>query len=263
MMEENNVELWQHALPDPAIDGHKYHRGHALIFAAMELTGATRLAATACSRIGAGLTSVFAPNNADIYRTTLPADMMVVSHKDNIPGKVTTLLAGPGGIMEDDLDLMNANPWGASLILDANAIPIFEIEKDINPFEHDTILTPHQGEFERCFPTLRGSRKECVLNAAAMSGAVVVLKGKNTLIASPSGRLVENTNASKWLAKAGSGDVLSGIITGLVAQGMPAFDAACAGVWIHGEAGKRIGVGLVAGDIEAELKSILKTLIGD
>ena len=141
-------------------------------------------------------------------------------------------------------------------VLDADAI----VSK-LSGLDENCILTPHQGEFERAFGRLEGSRSEQAQAAARLSGALVVLKGAETIIAHPDGRFAINTHASPWLAKAGTGDVLAGMIAGLLAQGMPSFESALAAVWIHGEAGIEIGPGLIAGDIPEAIPGILRKLL--
>ena len=143
------------------------------------------------------------------------------------------------------------------LVLDADAIRLWPTQT-----ARTCIVTPHEGEFDRYFEGYTGDTETRAMEAAATSGAIIVLKGPQTVIAAPDRKTVLNTTASPYLAKAGTGDVLAGLITGLLAQGMPAFDAACAGVWIHGQAGARIGPGLIPQDIFSEIRSILADLIG-
>lgn len=253
----NTPELWQRAWPRPDADTHKYQRGHAVILGAPVLTGATRLAAEACSRIGAGLVTVLGGQAADVYRKTLPADIMVPDDQLSELKGVTAVLAGPGGMHSREYEAFLESTVSFPVVLDAGAI----LEGKETPAGRTRVLTPHQGEFSRAFPQLKNGREDNVIDAAKSTGAYIVLKGAETLIASPDGKLALNTHASPWLAKAGTGDVLAGLITGLVAQGMEPFLAACAAVWIHGEAGARIGAGLVASDLPNLVPEILKDLL--
>ena len=253
----NSPVLWSAVLPRPAPDAHKYHRGHSIILGASEYTGATRLAAEACSRIGSGLVTVLSEAQADVYRATLPADIMVRTDTIEALNRPTTVLAGPGGCDDNQARQLLAADPDLPLVLDADAI---RLSPELS--SRTCVLTPHAAEFERYFQTSADQSTDQAAAAAQSSGHVIVLKGPYTAIAAPDGRVALTTTASPYLAKAGTGDVLAGLITGLVAQGMPPFEAACAGVWIHGQAGKRIGPGLVPQDIIAELRSILTDLLG-
>ncbi len=257
-MMENSPELWKQRLPRPASEAHKYQRGHAVIFAATDLTGATRLAAEACSRMGAGLVSVLATRRADIYRCTLPPDVMV--SEDTVDGvrNPTSLLGGCGGLPAAQRNELYMRFEGCVRIFDANAIPG---PSDRAVLDENSVLTPHDGEFEHAFPDISGDRETMAIEASKITGAVIVLKGSQTIIAAPDGRAAINTHATPWLAKAGTGDVLAGMIAGLTAQRMDLFEAACAAVWIHGEAGRQIGAGLIAGDIAGKLPPILGELL--
>ncbi|MGB3723132.1 MAG: NAD(P)H-hydrate dehydratase [Pacificimonas sp.] len=256
---ENTPDLWRHLLPRPAADGHKYDRGHAVILAAPALTGATRLAAEACSRMGTGLVSVLATERGDVYRASLPSDIMVSEGHIADIRKPTVLLAGCGGVAGAHEAVLHGPPDDVVMVLDAEAIG-----KGLPaPSDQPAILTPHEGEFARFFPDIEGDKLDRARAAAERTNAIVVLKGAETVITAADGRAVVNRHASPWLAKAGTGDVLAGMIAGLAAQDMPPFDAACAGVWIHGEAGRRIGPGLVAGDIASEVPGILARLLNE
>lgn len=252
---ENTPALWMDHFPRPAAQGHKYHRGFAAILGAPELTGATRLAAAACSRVGCGLVTVVAQARSDIYRATLPPDIMVQS---GVPQKATVLLGGPGGITQPQMQTLWEADHLHARVFDAGAIPAAQ---DMQRFDGRCILTPHTGEFERAFGPVGAQADAAARQLAARSGATVVLKSDRTVIASADGRALRNTHTSPYLAKAGTGDVLAGLIAGLVAQGMPHFEACCAAVWLHGEAGRLIGPGLIAGDIPEALPAILRALL--
>lgn len=258
MTQNNEPVTWLDHLPRPSADSNKYHRGHALILAAPELTGATRLAASACSRIGAGLVSVIAPRKADIYRETLPADIMVREAITPEIKKVSAVLGGSGGIIAEHRSFLLENSYEACRVFDADALPAAQ---DYIFLDNKCVLTPHEGEFARIFPELSGNRQEQALQAAKASGAHIILKGAETVIASPEGRAVINAHASPYLAKAGTGDVLAGLLTGLLAQHMPVFEACCAATWFHGEAALRFGPGLVASDIPDMLPNIISELL--
>lgn len=254
----NEPSLWLGRLPVPTHDGHKYDRGHAVVVGAPELTGATRLAASACSRIGAGLVSVMAEKRADVYRTSLPADIMVTSDLERDLRSVTAVLIGPGGLPDRWETALSSIAETATVILDAAAL--VEHERIGERFEN-RVLTPHEGEFAATFPELSGDRVERAQAAAASCGSVVVLKGAETVIVDPEGQVVINTTASPYLAKGGSGDVLAGMVTGLSAQGMSPFEASCAGVWMHGEIARRFGPGLVPEDLTNRLPGMLTELL--
>lgn len=259
MSGENRPDLWRDKLPRPKPDSHKYDRGHAAIFAAPDLTGATRLAAEACARVGAGLVTVLATQRADVYRTALPPDIMVSEDTLDDVRSPAAILGGCGGLAPAQRNELYMRFDNCVRVFDADAIPATE---DRGVLDSNCILTPHDGEFAKAFPDMKGDRASKARGAAATGGATVVLKGSETVIAASDGRLALNTHATPWLAKAGTGDVLAGMVTGLAAQGMDPFNASCAAVWIHGEAGRRAGPGLIAGDIADQLPTILHELFG-
>ncbi|MCK6419040.1 MAG: NAD(P)H-hydrate dehydratase [Alphaproteobacteria bacterium] len=241
----NTPDLWHTSFPKPGADSHKYTRGHAVIYGAPELTGATRLAAAAAARIGAGMVSVLCTEQtASIYKASLPAHILVRNDLNWWDERVTAMLWGSGGL-PCPVNLRE----GIAAVLDAEAI---------KPGIGGSVLTPHEGEFARAFPHIQGTREERTIQAAQQTKAIMVLKGAMTVIAAPDGRCVVNSHACPYLASAGTGDVLAGMITGLLAQGMPGFEAACAAVWIHGECGLRIGAGLVASDVLDAVPRVLK-----
>lgn len=248
---ENSPDLWASKLPRKTAHQHKYDHGHALIYAAPELTGATHLAAQACARMGAGLVTVITPQEkADLYRCILPPHILIRDHPAFRDDRVTAKLYGPGGLSIKP-DYQAQMP----VVLDADALA--ELPARLAPHY---ILTPHQGEFDRAFPDIEGDRTFRVQEAAKRLNCVIVLKGAETLVAAPDGQVVKNVYASPWLATAGSGDVLAGMITGLVAQDMSPFDTCCAAVWIHGECARRFGPYLVAADLSALIPDVLSKI---
>ena len=267
---ENGPELWRGDFPRSDDDSNKYTRGHALISGGYPLTGASRMAARAAARAGAGLTTIAVSQIAlPIYAAALTSVMvqpLVVP--DQFFGllddrRLTALLIGPGaGVSEETRTRTLAMlATGRPTVLDADALTSFQE----NPAALDRaitgpcILTPHDGEFARLFDP-RGDKLTRTRGAARRSGAIIVLKGSDTVITAPDGRAIINTNAPSTLATAGAGDVLSGIILGLLAQGMEPFLAAAAAVWLHGAAAAGFGPGLIAEDLPDLLPGILRSL---
>ncbi len=273
---ENASGLWRHAWPEPDPLGHKYSRGHAVVFGGpMSATGAARLSAGAALRAGSGLVTLASPPDAMMVNACHLTAVMLkkVADAEAIETfledvRLNALLIGPGyGLGEDTrtavLTLLRAD---RATVLDADALTAFEgaaedLFRAIAGRSAPVVLTPHEGEFARLFPNLRRSKLARARAAARASGAVVVLKGPDTVIAQPGGRAAINRNAPPWLATAGSGDVLAGIVTGLLAQGVPAFEAACQAVWLHGEAARAAGPGLTAEDLAPALKSAIGALV--
>ncbi|MDS1141425.1 NAD(P)H-hydrate dehydratase [Pusillimonas sp. SM2304] len=267
---ENGPALWSPHYPWPRLDGHKYQRGHALIVGGRIMTGAARLAALACARIGAGLVTIAAPASVwPIYASALTSVMVLPMRESGAlddmlsDGRKNVVVVGPGAGVSD-LTRMHALQALAShraVVLDADAISVFSADPTalFAAIGGPCVLTPHEGEFNRLF-SVSGHKLDRARQAAAASGAVVVLKGSDTVIAAPDGRAVVNTNAPPDLATGGTGDVLAGFIAGLMAQGMDAFEAAAAGVWLHGEAARRVGPGLVSEDLPNALPGVLRRL---
>jgi hydroxyethylthiazole kinase-like uncharacterized protein yjeF len=280
----NDPELWLSALPFPAVDAHKYARGHTCVFSGgPSATGAARLAALAAARAGAGAVTVLSPPAAmQVNAAHLTAIMLhrIASEGELInfarERRPSSYAIGPGfGVGEKArsfiLALLGKRDSGCNgIVVDADAITSFRDDSTRlfdaagRPGAPAVVLTPHAGEFRRLFPDLaegdNGSRLEAARRAARCANAVVVYKGPDSVIAAPDGRARINSNGTPFLATAGSGDVLAGIVAGLLAQGMPAFDAASASVWIHAEAGSRFGPGLIAEDLPAFLPAILGEL---
>jgi hydroxyethylthiazole kinase-like uncharacterized protein yjeF len=274
----NRPSLWGCCFPVPAAGGHKYSRGHALIAGGSTMTGAARLAARAALRTGAGLVTLGAPPSVlPIYQAALEA--VIVLPMDGRGGfadlllddRRNAVLVGPGtGADSATRELAAlALESGRAVVLDADALTSFADEPE-HLFSRikqngNVVLTPHEGEFNRLFIGLRAlsrSKLERARAAAEASGSVVLLKGADTVVAAPDGRAAVSDNAPPWLATAGSGDVQAGIITGLLAQGMPAFEAAAAAAWMHSEAAREIGPGLIAEDLPDALRPVLARLYG-
>lgn len=270
----NSEALWLAQMPWPASHGHKYDRGHAVISGGeMSSAGAAKLAAHAALRVGAGLVSVATTRAAlPVYAAafssimTKPADSVAEFSRLIGDARVSAVLVGPGhGVDARTRAYVQAALEAAKpTVLDADALSVFAREPQVLAalVRGPCILTPHEGEFARLFAVaVNGPERIAQARAAAaQSHAVVVLKGHETVIAAPDGRAVVNPPASPFLATAGSGDVLAGLCTGLLAQGMPAFEAACAAVWLHSQAAAHVGAGLIAEDIEAQLPMLLQAL---
>jgi ADP-dependent NAD(P)H-hydrate dehydratase / NAD(P)H-hydrate epimerase len=279
---ENIPALWRANFPVPRHEGHKYDRGHAVVVSGPSWsTGAARLAARGALRAGAGLVTIASPREA--LAVNASASLAVMVRPVDGAGELAAFLAdrrlnaltiGPGiGVNEATCDLVLAGLSGArAVVLDADAMTSFT--RDPQRLAASlreragaaTVLTPHEGEFSRYFGGLDvrtkvGSKLDRARLAAEMTGAVVVLKGADTVVAAPDGRASIAANAPAFLATAGAGDVLTGFVTGLLAQGMPAFEAASAAVWLHGEAAAAFGPGLISEDLSETLPRIYRTLL--
>ncbi len=283
----NGPDLWRSAIPVPRLDGHKYARGHAVVLSGgPAATGAARLTARAALRAGAGLVSVATPPSALLVNAAHLTAIMLKPVAD--AAALAALLAdrrfnavalGPGaGVGAETAAMVRAalaSP--VAVLLDADALTSFagapaELFGAIaarGAEARPVVMTPHEGEFVRLFPDhppVDGtgtpvSKVARARAAAALSGAVMILKGADTVIAAPDGTAAINANAPAWLATAGSGDVLAGIVTGLLAQGLAGFSAAAMGVWMHGAAGTAAGPGLIAEDLPEALRGVVADLV--
>jgi hydroxyethylthiazole kinase-like uncharacterized protein yjeF len=280
----NAPPLWRASFPRPKSQGHKYSRGHAVVVSGgPSATGAARLAARGALRAGAGLVTIASPREAmainaasSLAVMVRPVDGSAELGEFLADKRRNAVVVGPGGgvgaAMRDQV--LAALASQAAAVLDADALTSFADEPIAlaaaigRRAARGVVLTPHEGEFSRIFNSLRrqtnsNSKLEKTRIAANYSGAIVLYKGADTVVAAPGGRAAIADNAPPGLATAGSGDVLSGMIAGLMAQGMPAFEAASAAVWLHGEAASEFGAGLIAEDLPEMLPRVYRRLFVD
>ena len=242
-------EIGAPELPPLDPGGHKYSRGMVHMLAG-KMPGAIALAATAAGRAGAGYVRVSTSQMID----GLPAAVVQVDSAEVNDPRINCLLVGPG--MGDIPQLITlALTSKAPKVIDADAIT--HLGDPARLRGQDAILTPHEGEFQHLFPSITGSKPEQTLEAAKASGAVIVFKGPDTLVASPDGRLGFAPPAPAWLASAGTGDVLAGMIAAMRARGLSPFEAACAAVWLHGRAAELAGPHMIADDLAAAIAAVL------
>ena len=267
---KNDPLLWQHKYPWPQSENFKYDRGDVLILGGEHITGASRLMAQAAARAGAGIVTVAAPDKVwNIYASSLVNAIVrrfeTLKDLKTMLGDVrcNVMSIGPGaGVNEITRQfVLAALATKRAVVLDADALTVFtdSPEQLFKAITGPCVLTPHAGEFKRLF-NFEGDKLYCARSAAKQSNAVVIIKGADTVIASPDGRAIINANAPPQLATGGSGDVLSGFIAGLLAQGMPVFDAAATAVWLHGAAASEFGLGLIAQDLPELLPVVLQKL---
>jgi len=273
-MSEAGQTDWRDALPWPTADAHKHARGRlGVVSGKATQTGAARLAARAGLRIGAGVVRILCPPDAAVViASAIEAIMLTPFGSDTAlaeaAGALDAVVIGPAAGINDatQANVRALAGTGAALVVDADGLTVFEAwPADLfELLDRDDVLTPHEGEFRRLFPDLlEQGREAAAVEAARQAGAVVVLKGAATVIAAPDGRMAVNDNGVPWLATAGSGDVLAGMIGGLMAQRMDSFDAARAAVWIHAEAARGFGPGLIADDLPERLPAVLSALYAE
>jgi len=278
----NEPPLWARLFPVPQPQGHKYSRGHAVVVSGgLSTTGAARLAARGALRAGAGLVTIASPREALAVNTA--ANLAIMVRPVDGPAELTEFLSdkrrnavamGPGGgvglAMREAVRAALAGE--AAVVLDADALTSFAAEPAVlleaigKRARRAVVLTPHDGEFLRIFNEIASdpkakSKLEKGRLASQRSNAIVLHKGPDTVVAAPDGRASIAANAPPTLATAGSGDVLTGMIAGLLAQGMPAFDAASAAVWLHGEAAREFGPGLISEDLPEALPAVYRRLL--
>jgi hydroxyethylthiazole kinase-like uncharacterized protein yjeF len=279
----NVPALWAVEFPVPRVDGHKYSRGHAVVVGGgMASTGAGRLAARGALRAGAGLVTIASPRAALAVNAATNLAIMVrpVDGRDALLGlledlRMNAVVIGPGGgtgpaMRQQALGVLATD---RAVVLDADALTSLSGDGGAalmmacrERLDRPTVLTPHEGEFNRMFGRFdavkdpRSSKLERARFVAGKASACIVLKGPDTVVASPDGRAAITDNAPPWLATAGTGDVLSGFVAGLLAQGMPSFEAACAAVWLHGEVGSEAGPGLIAEDLPEAVQKVYRRL---
>lgn len=277
-MLENSTELnWAQEPFDKPVNAHKYNHGHVVVLGGRVMTGAASLASLSALRMGAGLVTIVAPaDTANIYRMFNPSLLVepiieIAKFKEHIkdPRRNVVLvgcgagLDNVGALKKIVFDAVQSAP-PKICVIDADALSVFAddprvLMKALGPH---CILTPHEGEFSRIFPDIQGSKVERAFAAARRSGATIVLKGADTVIASPDAQLVINGNGTGWLATAGTGDVLAGMIAGLAARNiMSPFDTACAAVWMHGKAAEIAGAGMISSDLPCHIPAVWKELI--
>ena len=267
---ENGPDLWLESYPWPEPESYKYKRGEVLVLGGEAITGASRMTALAASRAGAGMVTVAAPAKVwSIYASSL---MNAIVRSFDGPADFAAMLAdirrnviaiGPGAGVDASTraHVLAALATKRAVVLDADALTAFAEapEQLFSAIKGPCVLTPHAGEFARLFH-VDGDKLHRTRKAARQCGAVVILKGPDTVIAAPDGRAIINANAPPQLATGGTGDVLTGFVAGLLAQGMAPFEAAAAAVWLHGAAAAQFGLGLVAQDLPDALPAVLQRL---
>lgn len=276
----NTPALWRNHYPVPSVFGHKYQRGHTLVFSGpLTMCGAARLTAHAALRTGSGLVTIASPLEA-IQAHASHVTSLMLQQLDDLSDmarvladeRINCLALGPGLLPDEHTRTIvhAALAKKRTTVLDAGALSAFSSCPEhlfgaVKTRSAPTVLTPHMGEFAALFQLAQEetSKLDLAKWAADITGAIVVLKGADTVVADPDGRACIADNAPPWLATAGSGDVLTGIVAGLLAQGMAPFEAVSAAVWLHGEAANDVGPGLISSDLDASLKAVIGAFLRD
>lgn len=268
---------WGDWAADKPRNSHKYDYGHVLVLGGRHMTGAACLVGKSALRAGAGLCTIAAYSEAAlVYKSYCPS--LIVEPLDELARfkehlkdtRRNVVIIGPGAGFENPpalkkavFDTLAAEPKRVC-ILDADALTVFadDLRTFYKALGPHCILTPHEGEFARLFPDLTGSKIERAKAAAARTKSIIVLKGPDTVVAKPDGGCAVNTTGNGWLATAGAGDVLAGLIAGFVARGLgDLFGAVCAAVWCHGKAGENLGAGLISADLPDQIPLVLKNIL--
>ncbi|OYV33513.1 MAG: NAD(P)H-hydrate dehydratase [Acidocella sp. 20-61-6] len=248
----NNPHLW--SLPARAATSHKYTNGDVTVLSGT-MPGAARLACAAARRAGAGMVTLHSET------PLIPSEAGLIVRNDSLETLIaderrTVWVCGPGlGVTQAGAKLAALITAGKTIIADADALTVCTATPE--KLRGTAVITPHMGEFTRIFGPLDGDKLTAARAAARTTGAVTILKGPDTIIAAPDGRVTINDNAPPWLATGGTGDVLTGIIAALIAQKMPVFEACCAGVWLHGQAAIKAGPGMIAEDLATALPAVM------
>ena len=282
---KNSPKFWQDKLIPPTKEDHKYTRGQVTLLGGMEMTGATCLAAHAASRTGAGMITIISPtfhyqkkpdavDPTIIYRSYRPnfivlENTSITDHlKQSEPKGRNVCVIGPGlGTGNGNISrsvILSVLQRKTPVVLDADAFNVFQSNPKelVESLHEDVVLTPHAGEFKRLFPNFDTTPKDASERAVNNQLFTMVYKGAHTVIARQGKDTIINDNAPPSLATAGSGDVLTGLIAGLMATGMKPYDAACAGVWIHGKVASLAGFGLVSSDLPDFIPKVMQELLG-